>query len=322
MADDKPQVLVTGAAGALAQRVIESMKSAYRVVAVDFRYTPEFGADIPGYCIDFNHRGFEDIFRHHHFDGVIHIGRILSYESSPNRRYNANVLGTKHLLDLCEKYRIAPVLVLSTFHVYGATPYNPAPLDEEAPLKASELTRDLVDSVELENLANIYLWKYPELRITILRPCNIVGPDTRNSMGLLLSQRVAPVLIGFSPLMQFIHLHDMAEAILLAFRKDKPGIYNVAPQDWVPYQKALEESGCIALPLPSVPFFLPHRISLWFGGKSFPSHLINYFKYPVIIDGSLFEKTFNFHPKYGLADIFAYYRDLKGEEQVEPVNVN
>lgn len=311
MANVKPQILVTGAAGALAQRLIRLLKQDYRVVGVDFRRRPELGRDIASYGIDLNHRGFEDIFRRHELAGVIHLGRILAYESSPYRRYNANVLGTRHLLDFCRQYRAAPVLVLSTFHVYGATPYNPAPLDEEAPLKASELTLDLVDSVELENLATVYRWRYPELNITILRPCHIVGPGMNNSMSLLLSQRVAPVLAGFSPLMQFIHVDDMAQAVRLAFQQNQPGIYNVAPQDWIPYQEALAECGCMRLPLPSIPALAPYLISRLLGWKSFPSYLLNYFKYPVIIDGGLFERTFGFQPRHSLATIFAEYRRRK-----------
>ena len=41
------------------------------------------------------------------------------------------------------------------------------------------------------------------------------------------------------------------------------------------------------------------------------NHLINYYKYPVVIDGSLFGKTFGFKPKRSLDDIFAHYREKK-----------
>jgi len=147
--------------------------------------------DIPSYFVHITKRGFEDIFREHDIDGVIHLGRMSTDESNRFSRYNANVLGTQKLLDLCIKYNVGQVLILSTFFVYGANAYNPAPLDENAPLKASELTKNLVDTVELENLAHIYMWKHPELNITILRPCNIVGPGVRNSTSLLLSSKTA-----------------------------------------------------------------------------------------------------------------------------------
>lgn len=305
------RILVTGAAGALAKRVIAALKEDYPVVAVDFRDCPELNGDIPGYCVDFNKRGFEDVFRRHRLAGVIHLGRALFSESTAKNRYNANVLGTRRLLDLCLKYQVAPVLVLSTCYVYGAHPYNPALLDEETPLKAAQLSLNLVDAVELENLTSIYLWKYPQLNITLLRPCHIVGPGMHNGISLLLSRKLAPVLAGFSPLMQFIHVDDMARAILLAFRNNRPGVYNIAPQDWIPYRKALEAGGCIPLPLPSIPTVLARGILALLRWKALPSYLVNYLKYPVIIDGSLFEKTFGFQPEHSLAEIFRYYREQK-----------
>ena len=307
----RPEILVTGAAGALAQQVIARLRDDYQVVAVDFREQVYLGDDIPSYRIDIVKRGFEDIFRKHRIQGVIHLGRIMTSEDNRMRRYNANVLGTQRLLDLCHKYRVGRVLILSTYHVYGANAYNPALLDEAAPLKAAGLTMDLIDSVELENLATIYLWKYPRLNIHILRPCNIVGPGVRNSISRLLSSKFSPVLAGFSPMMQFIHIDDMADAILLAFEKNKPGIYNVAPDDWVSYQEALTECGCRRVPLPSIPPMVPRLLSAVLDLKAFPPFLMNYFKYPVILDNRLFKRTFGFEPKKSLKEIFRSYRDQK-----------
>ncbi|AZZ92974.1 NAD-dependent epimerase/dehydratase family protein [Hahella sp. KA22] len=309
----KPELLVTGAAGALAQQVIARLREKYKVIAVDFREQVYLGDDVPSYRIDVNKRGFEDIFRKHNITGVIHLGRMIASEENRMRRYNSNVLGSHRLLDLCHKYHIHKVIILSTYHVYGANAYNPALIDEGAPLKAAELTMDLIDSVELENLANIYLWKYPDLNITVLRPCNIVGPDVRNTMSLLLSSKYCPVLAGFSPMMQFIHIEDMADAIVAVINsQDHRGIYNVATEDWVAYQEALDRCDCVKIPIWSIPPIAPRLISNMLQLKSFPPYLLNYFKYPVIIDGQLFRLTFGFTPKYSLDEIFSYYRNLKG----------
>ncbi len=310
----KKTVLVTGAAGALAQRVIERLHERYHVIAVDFRRKAETAADIPSYKVELEKRGFEDVFRNHKIDAVLHIGRIFPHEHDRLRRYNSNVLGTKRLLELCRKYYVRQVIIHSTYFVYGASPYNPALLDEDAPLKASEVTQDLVDSVEVESLATINMWKHPELNITILRPCNVLGPGVKNSMSLLLSKRLAPVLVGFSPMMQFLHVDDMAEAMVAAFEQNKPGIYNVAPEDWVAYQKAVEECGCRKLPIPSIPPLLPRAISRALNWNAFfPPYLINYFKYPVILDGRLFREAFGWKPRRNLNDIFSYYRKSKLE---------
>lgn len=305
-------VLVTGAGGALARRVLQRLRDRYELVAVDFRRKVDTEPGIHSYLVELHKRGFEDVFAAHAIDAVIHIGRIFTHEKNRDQRYNANVLGTKRLLDLSRKYGVKQVMIHSTYFVYGATPYNPALLDEETPLKASEVTQDLVDSVELESLANIYLWKHPDLHITILRPCNLLGPGVRNSMSILLARPLVPVLIGFSPMMQFLHVEDMADAMVLAFERNQPGIYNVAPEDYVPYQQAVAECGCRRLPIPSIPPALPKGISSALNWNAFfPPYLINYFKYPVILDGRLFRETFGWKPRRNLNDIFSYYRKQK-----------
>ena len=305
------EVLITGAGGALAQMVISRLKDHYKIVAVDFRHQPQIGSKIRSYKVDFNKREFEDIFRTHDIGTVIHLGRISSSQLSRERRYNANVLGTQRLLDFCIQYNVESTLVLSTFHVYGANPYNPALIDEDAPLKAAELTMDLVDSVELENLANIYLWKAPQINVSILRPCHILGPGINNTMSRLFLSKYAPYLTGFSPMMQFIHIEDMADAVVLALKGNKRGIYNVAPDDWVSYTKALKLASCKKLPIPSLPASAPKFISRLLDWGNFPAHLVAYYKYPVVIDGSQFRDNFNFEPRYSLREIFTYYKERK-----------
>ena len=310
MSHIKGEVMITGAGGALSRKVIESLSQAFSLVLVDFRQRNDISG-IPSYCVDYDKRGFEDIFRKHDISAVIHLGRMGGEESTHRNRYNHNVLGTKRLLDLCCKYDISQVIVLSTYYVYGASPYNASLISEDQPLKASELTMDLVDTVELDNLASIYLWKYPELNVTILRPCNIAGPGVMNSMSLLLQSKYAPVLAGFSPIMQFIHIDDMAKSIELAFRKNIPGVYNVSPGEFVAYQRAITQSGCTRLYVPPLPESVPKRLSSLLGSKMWPSYLINFNKFPVVIDGSLFDKTFGFRADKSHDDIFRSYSNAK-----------
>lgn len=305
-------VLVTGAAGSLAKRVIARLHPTYNVIAVDFRHKVDLDGGIPSYRVETHKRDFEDVFRSHKIDAIIHIGRIFAHESDRHRRYNANVLGMKKLLELAKRYGVGQIIVHSTFLVYGATAFNPALLDEDQPLKASEVTQELVDSVELESLANIFLWKHPELNITILRPCTVLGPGVRNTMSILLARPMVPVLVGFSPMMQFLHVDDMADAIKVAFEQNKPGIYNVAPDDWIAYQDAVDQSGCRRLPILSVPPAIPRMVSNLLNWNAFfPAYMIDFFKYPVVIDGKLFRDAFDWRPKRNLNDIFSYYRRQK-----------
>jgi len=311
---NQPKILVTGAGGALGRRVIERLKDRYEIVGVDFRWRKHVDPDVVHYEVDFEKRKFQDVFREHVFAGVIHLGRIGSAQLNRARRYNSNVIGTERLLQYSLQYGVRQIVILSSHYVYGADANNPALLDESTPMKAANLTRELVDSVELENLANIYLYKHPELNLTILRACNIVGPGVQNNLSKILSSPFAPCLTGFSPMMQFLHVDDLADAIVRAYDKNRRGVYNVAPDDWIAYQDALELAGCRRLFLPSIPPLVPRALASLLsvvGGMPFPSYLVNYFKYPVIIDGSLFAREFGFKAQRTLQDIFDYYRREK-----------
>src|SRR3546814_17840821 len=96
----------------------------YHVVAVDFRRKVETDADSPSYKVEIHKRGFEDVFRKHKIDAVLHIGRIYPHEHDRTRRYNANVLGSKKLFELCRKYGVGQVLVHSTYFVSGTSAFN------------------------------------------------------------------------------------------------------------------------------------------------------------------------------------------------------
>lgn len=312
MSEQKPSILVTGAAGKLAQHVIGRMKEHYRIVGVDFREKSPYDEKIVDYYItDFSKRGFENIFRKHTLDGLLHLGRIQVSQSGKNRRYNTNVLGTKQLFELSHKYHVKKVVLLSTYHVYGAHPYNPSLIDEDFPLKAGNLSSSLSDLVEVENLATINALRHTDMQVTLLRPTNILGPGVKNSISMLLQRKLAPALIGFSPLMQFIHVQDVADAIVEAYLQDKPGVYNLAPNEFITLHDAMERCGCKLLPVPSFPASIPATISRMWGAREFHPDLLNYYRYPVVIDGRLFHETFNTLPKQPLADIFEYYRRLK-----------
>lgn len=309
--EKRGKVLVTGAAGGLAQHVIAMLKESYDVVGVEFRGLQTDYPDTVDYVVDFNARPFEDVFREHGFTAVIHLGRIRFTQSTRNRRYSANVVGTARLLRLALKYGVEKVVAMSTFHVYGADARNPSLIDEEYPMRAANLMPELVDAVELENLFNIHLYKHPELNITILRPCNIAGPGINNQISQMLEQPVAPCLVGFSPLMQFIHVEDMAAAVVRSFERNHPGVYNVAPDDYVSYQDALQLAGCRRLFLPSVPPALARRAVRALGRYGPPDYMIDFFKYAVVIDGALFARTFDFEPQHSLSDLLGHYRARK-----------
>lgn len=293
------KVLMTGASGAIARLVAGAISPKVELVGVDPRPAPS-ASHFPGEFIvaDYHGRKLDDVFRKHSFDAVLHLGRIReSIKYSSHYRFQMNVLGTQKLLDLCRTSKVKNLIVLSTYHVYGAHRLNALQLTEESPLKASQSFPELVDAVEFDHAATTFMWKAREVRTTILRPTNIIGKHVRNTICSLLRSGICPRVFGFDPLMQFVDEKDIARALILALDQPIPGIFNVAGEGVVALSHAIRHAQAMAIPIP--PFVSASMMRMIAQATSipFPPYLMDYFKYPTIISDDLFRKEFGYQPK-------------------------
>lgn len=297
--------LVTGVSGALAMLVTEALRQdGSEVVGADVRPLPS-GRAFPGEFYLLRHYGqrrMAEVFRRHRPQTLIHLGRIRGTAlPSLAKRYNMNVLGTRHLLELAVQYGVKRVLVLSTYHVYGAHQHNHVLIREDEPLRATQIFPELADAVELDHAATSFLWRYRRINTVVMRPCNIVGPSLNNLISRLLRMKSAPMLLGYDPVMQFIHEQDMAAAIVTAVRGEKWGVYNVAGEGGVAYSWALRLAGATPVPVPHfLAYPLVGALARW--RLVFPKHLMDYFRYPTVIDDALFRRDFGWAPRLSMVE--------------------
>jgi UDP-glucose 4-epimerase len=300
--------LVTGAAGGLASILSDQLSEDFRLVGVDPRPMP-YGRNFPGpfHTIDYTHRKMAELFRRYQFSGVLHLGRVAATARiSKSARYNVNVLGTRNLLNLVRKSNVKRVVVFSTFHVYGAHQHNHLHLLEDEPLRASQIFPELSDASELDNYARTFSLQYPDVATLILRPANVVGARVRNEISQLLRGDYVPKLLGYDPMLQFIHELDVARALRLALDSGRSGVYNVAGEGIVPWSKAIALAG--GLPVP-VPHILAYPILGAISPLSrIPKHLIDYFRYPVIVKDHSFRRDFGYQPSASTVDALASIR--------------
>ena len=232
---------------------------------------------------------FESLFREHDFDAIVHLGRLShasSDRSSLSQRLDLNVMGTTRIMELALKHDIKKVVVLSTYHVYGALHDNPVYINEEHPLRASIKYPELRDVVEMDQICTNWMWKHQsDMSTVILRPCSIIGPKITNTMTQYLKASYAPVPIDFNPMFQFIHEFDMANILLRSLNELPTGTYNVAPDEVISLRESKKK---MEVPVVRVPIFLLEQAArfvkvMW----TFPDYLIDYIKFSCIIDNTL-----------------------------------
>ena len=142
----------------------------------------------------------------------------------------------------------------------------------------------------------------------MLRPVNALGPNIQSLVRSYLAQRRVPTVLGFNPMMPFIHEEDLASAIVRAVDRRLFGVYNVVGPGGVPVHTAIVETGGVAWPLPDPPArWMFDRLFRW-GMLAYPAGLLDFLKYPVSLSGVRFAEATGFRCKYGLPEIFESVR--------------
>lgn len=255
-----PQViLITGVAGYWGRRLAQRLltEPGVRVVGVD-REPPPGTASVSGMTYiqnDLRQRGLTEVLAAEQVDTVCHLSFRPSQTHS-EAAFDFNVMGTINLFGACAQAGVHKIVVKSSTAVYGARHDNPAFLRETHPLHGSRLYGTVRYQIEIEHFCRKFHHTDPQARLTVLRFANIVGPTADTSMTRFLREAGAPVLLGFDPMMQFIHEDDVVEALAHAALADVTGVFNVAAPPPMPLTRAL----ALAQKLPVV---LPHALAYW-----------------------------------------------------------
>jgi UDP-glucose 4-epimerase len=302
------KVLITGIAGGQGRLLARRLAENYEVCGVDRVAWEGAPRGIRVHTVDLRKKKFEDVIRTEMPTAIVHMGFVRHFRSDAGTRHDVNVRGTKQLLDHCVNHGVQKLVVLSSSYVYGAFPENPYFMDEDQPLSGSRSYPEIRDLVEVDTLASAFLWRYPHIRTCVLRPVNVLGCTVHSMIAEYLRQRTVPTVMGFDPMMQFIHEEDVSEAIGLALEHGLQGVFNVAGPGEVPLHTAIRESGGRALPLPE-PLMRPVFAQLFrFGFLPYPPGAIDYLKFPITLSGSRFVEATRFRPLFGLEEIFQSLR--------------
>lgn len=292
-------ILIIGINGGLAQqtaKLLLQQNPLLHIVGIDSRPIKDSINDSRVHYkhMKYSRNEFENLFRNFTFDGVIHLARVTHSGKSAHhleKRLEVNLIGTKMILDLCYRNRVKKIVILSTFHVYGALGDNPIFLEENSALRASIAYPELRDVVEMDQICTSWMWEHSsECQTIILRPCNIIGPNIQNTMTKFLLNSLAIDPLDYNPMMQFLHEFDMARILAYSLEKIPGGVYNVAPQDHMGLKQAvklLHGEHSMRLPL-SLLGILNKGLNLV--GLGVAPYLIDYLKFSCLISNQSLSK--------------------------------
>ena len=298
------KVLITGITGGLGRLLARRLLGDFEVCGVDTAPWAGRPREVAVHQVDLRKRKLEDVFRTELPTAVVHMGFVRELRGDGLRRHDTNVRGTKQLLDHCANHGVQRLILLSSGTVYGAFPENPIEIDEDQALSASRSYPEIRDRVEVDTLATAFMWKNPHIRTCVLRPVSILGEHVHAMMNNYLRLERIPTVLGFDPMMQFVHEADVIEAIALSLGQGLQGVFNVTGPGEVPLSTAISETRGNGYALPEFVLRPLMRRLFHAGFVPWPEGAIDYLKYPVTLSGERFVEATNFRPLFGLEETF------------------
>lgn len=149
------------------------------------------------------------------------------------RRRESIIAGVVESLRLASEREVAHVVLLSSAMVYGAWPNNPVPLTEDAILRPDVDFAYGRQLAAAEVLVDRWRRSMEGRTATVLRPVVTMAADATSVLARSLAAGLGQRLGEDDPPSQFLHLDDLATAVVLAVERRLDGVFNVAPDGWV-----------------------------------------------------------------------------------------
>jgi UDP-glucose 4-epimerase len=311
---EKKVVLVTGVAGYLGARLAARLAGlpGLQVIGLDLKPPKEPVRNLDFIQADVRNNLLPELFKGEDIAAVCH----MAFQESDRPNENGldfNVMGTIRVMGACAEAGVPRVVVPSSTLVYGARPDNSAFLTEDFPLRGSLRFGTVRDLIEIESFCNGFRRQYPETELTVLRFASVVGLGVRSPMTRFLSDPLAPVLLGFDPMMQVIHEEDVVDALAHALFADASGVFNVAAEGVMPLTQLMALAGKTPIPVLHWGVYWGSGLlrSVGVGTARYLPFDPDYLRYGWVTDTDRMRCALNFAPHYTAAETLREFASLK-----------
>ncbi|MCX8067127.1 MAG: NAD-dependent epimerase/dehydratase family protein [Anaerolineae bacterium] len=301
----KKSIVVTGISGYFGRvllPLLEQDGTIEQVIGIDRR--PPFtrlSEKVRFYLRDVQDPGVEELLRG--ADVLVHLAFVLM--RLPGVRAEEiekrNVRDAQAVFEAAARQGVRKIVFTSSVVAYGLHPDNPIPLTEDSPLRPNEGLYYGRAKAAIERYLDQFEREHPDIVVTRLRPCTVVGPRADPAQMASLVSPTAVLVRGANPLYQLVHEDDVASALHFVIQKDLPGAYNVAGDHPLTLRELAEMRNGRVLALP---YFVVRTLmgALWRMGRSpFAPEWTDLLRYPLVVSNEKLKRV-GWVPRYTTAE--------------------
>jgi UDP-glucose 4-epimerase len=246
-------------------------------------------------------------------DTVVHAATTSSPDPSRHTAIKEmNVIGTMQLLAACQRSpRVRKLVVKSSAAVYGTGARVPAVCTED--MAPKELSSGYAkDAVDVEGYVRGFARRRPDVRITIVRLTNMIGPCVDTVLTRYFALPFIPTVLGFDARVQLLHPEDALAVLERATMADLPGVYNVGGDGVLTLSQAIRRAGRVAIPVPRSAMPAAARVFRNARGVDFSDDQIQFLNYGRVVDTTALKRDFGFSPRWSTRQAFDDYVHGRG----------
>ena len=298
-------VALTGASSILGSLLLSKLEDdarVRRVIAVDVKPPGTAGGKTHLYEVDLTQPTAEahlaEIFTAERVDTVVHMAFLASPTPAIAWAHEFESLGTRQLFIAATHARVHKVVMASQTFLYGAHRDNPNYLTEDHLLRAGGADPFFGDKIEAEQEAAKFGHRDKSVIVTVLRLAPVLGPTGQTYLSRYLGRRIIPTLMGFDPLVQFVHEEDAVLALKQCVDTDVPGTFNIAGDGVLRLSTVIHLMDRIGMPI-------PHWVAQPIAGVGWAAQLVDippgflpYLRYLCVADTKKARSVMGFSPTY------------------------
>jgi UDP-glucose 4-epimerase len=195
--------------------------------------------------------------------------------------------------------------VKSTTTVYGASNRDPAMFTEGMEPRRQPRSGYAKDVAEIEGYVRGFARRRPDVRVTVLRAANVIGPQVSSPITSYFRLPVIPTVLGFDARMQFLHEHDLIAVLRHALASGVAGTFNVAGDGVLMLSQAVRRLQRPSMPMPGFAvgnlgsFLRSARVA------DFSPEQLAFLTYGRGVDTTRMREVLGFEPTFSTAEAFA-----------------